>query len=472
VINLMVPPPGLSYEERSEIGESLFAQVEPHFRKDHEGFPGVENMFYVGSEAIMLFGATSTHEQRAGELVPLFTRMIYSFPAMFGVSSQAGVFQTRLGRGRTVNVDISGSDINRTVQAAGVMFGRLQQAIPDVQIRPVPSLELIYPEVTMVPDRDRLRAIDMSAQDLGVALDVLMDGRDIGDFKEEGEKKIDLMLMTSEEDITTPEALYRSLIATPGGKVVPVATLSSLEHTSGIPQIRHLERNRTITLEVTPPIDVPLEGAMDIIGGIVGVMGVEGTLDGLSVGLGGAADKLTEARRSLQWNLVLAALICYLLMAALYGNFLYPLLIMFTVPLAAAGGFIGLKLVNIFITPQPLDILTMLGFVILIGIVVNNAILIVHQALNNVRYYGMEHREAVLESTRTRMKPIYMTAFTSFFGLVPLVLFPGAGAEFYRGIGSVLLGGLAVATVFTIFMVPALLMFVIRMEKPGEGKMI
>jgi HAE1 family hydrophobic/amphiphilic exporter-1 len=111
----------------------------------------------------------------------------------------------------------------------------------------------------------------------------------------------------------------------------------------------------------------------------------------------------------------------------------------------------------------------MLGFVILIGVVVNNAILIVHQALNNIRYHGMAYREAVLESTRTRLRPIYMSAMTSVIGMLPLVLIPGPGSEFYRGLGSVVLGGLAVSTVFTVFVIPALLMFFIKMEKTQSG---
>ena len=119
------------------------------------------------------------------------------------------------------------------------------------------------------------------------------------------------------------------------------------------------------------------------------------------------------------------------------------------------------------IANQPLDILTMLGFVILIGVVVNNAILIVHQSLNNVRFNHMPYREAVLESTRTRLRPIYMSATTSIFGMLPLVLVPGPGSEFYRGLGSVVLGGLAVSTIFTVFVIPALLMFFIKLEKTG-----
>ena len=152
-------------------------------------------------------------------------------------------------------------------------------------------------------------------------------------------------------------------------------------------------------------------------------------------------------------------------MAALFGNFIYPFIIMFTLPLAAVGGLLGLKMVNLLIADQALDILTMLGFVILIGVVVNNPILIVHQSLNNVRIHNMPYREAVLESTRSRLRPIYMSAATSIFGMLPLVLVPGPGSEFYRGLGSVVLGGLAVSTIFTIFIIPSLLMFVIRMEK-------
>lgn len=149
-------------------------------------------------------------------------------------------------------------------------------------------------------------------------------------------------------------------------------------------------------------------------------------------------------------------------MAALFENFIYPLIIMFSVPLAAAGGFIGLQLVNVYIDalgqpPQYLDIITMLGFVLLIGIVVNNAILIVHQALNNIRDGKMEPRVAIRESVRSRIRPIYMSSVTSVFGMAPLVLTPGAGSEFYRGLGSVVVGGLLVSTVFTIFLVPALL---------------
>ena len=466
IINILIPPPGLSYNERKTIGEHIYRMNAPYFGSDHNGYPGIKNMFYVGAEQIMLFGAISTHEQRAGELIPLFMRTIYSIPGMYGVSIQAGVFQTGLGRGRTIELNIGGDDLNRIVEIGGMLYGAIMREIPNSQIRPVPSLELLFPEVRIIPDRDRLKAAGMTARDFGVAIDVLMDGREIGEFKQEGEKKIDMVLKVSEENIPTPEKLYHSLIAISGGKVVPVSSLSKMQRTSGITQIRHLERQRTITLQITPPFSIPLQEAMEVINArVVAPLAGQGMLEGVDIGQSGVADKLTEARKSFQRNFLLAAVIAYLLMAALFGNFIYPVIIMFTIPLAAVGGLLGLKLVNIGIANQPLDILTMLGFVILIGVVVNNAILIVHQALNNIRDHGMAYIEAVHESTRTRLRPIYMSAMTSVIGMLPLVLIPGPGSEFYRGLGSVVLGGLAVSTVFTIFVIPALLMFIIKMEK-------
>jgi HAE1 family hydrophobic/amphiphilic exporter-1 len=466
VINILIPPPGLSYEEKKDIGDQLFQSAEPYMKKDHEGIPGIKNMFYVGSDRFNIAGAISIHEQRAGELLPLFMRTINSLPGMFGISLQAGIFQTRLGRGRTIDVDVSSNDLNRVVQVAGSMFGVIKKEIPGAQIRPIPSLELLFPEVRLIPQRDRLKASGMAASDLGISLDVLMDGRKIGDFKQEGKKKIDMVLKASEKDISTPEELYRAMVTLPGGKIVPVSSLSTLVRTSGITEIRHLERNRAVTLQVTPPDTIPLQEAMEIVESkVITPLQDQGMLVGVDVMQSGVADKLTETRKALQWNFVMAAAIAYLLMAALFGNFIYPLIILFTVPLAAAGGFIGLRLENILIAYQPLDVLTMLGFVILVGVVVNNAILIVHQALNNIRYHGMDHREAVLESTKTRLRPIYMSASTSIFGMLPLVVAPGPGSELYRGLGSVILGGIALSTVFTVFVIPALLMFVIKMEK-------
>jgi len=132
------------------------------------------------------------------------------------------------------------------------------------------------------------------------------------------------------------------------------------------------------------------------------------------------------------------------------------------VPLAAVGGFIGFHFVHKF-TGMHLDILTMLGFILLIGTVVNGAILIVHQALNFMRHHGMSKDDAIVESVKTRIRPIFMSALTSIGGMAPLILFPGAGSELYRGLGSVVVGGLAVSAFFTLFVVPTLFSLVLSL---------
>jgi len=159
--------------------------------------------------------------------------------------------------------------------------------------------------------------------------------------------------------------------------------------------------------------------------------------------------------------------IVYLVMAILFESFILPLVILISVPVAGAGGVAGLALLNVF-QPQPLDMLTLLGFVILIGIVVNNAILLVHQSLHHLRYDAMAVNEAILEATRNRIRPIFMSTLTSVFGMLPLVVFPGAGSELYRGLGSVVVGGLMLSAVLTLLLVPPLLRLALTVTPTPE----
>jgi HAE1 family hydrophobic/amphiphilic exporter-1 len=178
--------------------------------------------------------------------------------------------------------------------------------------------------------------------------------------------------------------------------------------------------------------------------------------------LSGAADKLRQTLEAIFWQLALALVITYLLLAALFESFLYPAVIMVSVPLAGFGGFLGLQGIQLATGElQALNVLTMLGFVILIGTVVNNAILIVHQSLNHMREGALEPRTAIREAVKNRMRPIFMSVSTSVVGMLPLVLFPGAGSELYRGLGSVVVGGLVVSTLFTLFLIPSLFSLVL-----------
>lgn len=468
ILNILIPPPGYSVDKLKAMGRYIYQETEPYFKEDgKEGFPQIKHMFYVGADRITLFGGISIHETRGSELIPLFTRVIRSIPGVFGVSIQAGIFESGIGKGRTVDVNISGQDMDEIIQASHALFRTITATMEQTQVRPVPSLEASYPEVKLIPNKERLAANGLTPEELGIYVDILMDGRKIEEYRPEGIKQVDLVLKGGDAAVQSPEDIMNSPIVNSFGDLIRVRDVAGVVYGQGMPQINHLERDRTITLQVTPPASLALQSAMEIIENeIIPQVKAQGLLEKVRVDVGGNADKLVETRQALQWNLVLALIITYLLMAALFENFLYPFIILFTVPLAAAGGFVGLSAVNAFVAPQGFDVLAMLGFIILIGTVVNNAILIVHQSLNNVRFNGLEGKEAVADAVKTRIRPIFMSAFTSLLAMLPMVLSTGSGSELYRGLGAILLGGLAVSTLFTLFVIPSLLVFFIGLETP------
>ncbi|MGM0622673.1 MAG: efflux RND transporter permease subunit [Campylobacterota bacterium] len=465
ILNILIPPPGLSQSERHEIGMNFMEQLEPYVNEEVDGYPPINRAFFISFRQFVLLGVTSGHEQRARELIPLLQPIVNSQPGVMGVTMQAGVFERGIGEGKVVNLDISGPNLEQLTQVGGQLMQMSNEAIEGAQVRPVPSIELLYPEANIIGDREALSAVGMSTQDLGMVVDIMMGGRKVGDYEHEGEKKIDMVIKADTQMVQTPQDILKREITLPSGKKVLIESIANLEETTGISEIRHYEGQRTVTLQVTPPAHMTIQEAMERLEGMVQKIQQEGDYENVNFGLSGTADKLTQTIDMILENFLLAILIVYLLMSALFGNFLYPLVIMFTVPLATAGGFLGLKLTDTFLSPQPLDVLTMLGFIILVGIVVNNAILIVHQSLNYIRNYAMEHKKAVVEATRSRIRPIFMSSLTSIFGMLPLVLLPGPGTEFYRGLGSVITGGLALSTFFTLFIIPAMLMFFIKMEK-------
>jgi HAE1 family hydrophobic/amphiphilic exporter-1 len=338
-------------------------------------------------------------------------------------------------------------------------------SVPGAQAQPIPGLELGNPEVRIIPDRERAAEVGFTTREIGFTLNALIDGVKVSEYQYEG-RAIDVILRSETSADTRSQDIANMIIITPSGRGVSVGDVARVFTTSGPQQINRIERQRAVTIRVTPPPEMPLETAMTLItANILAPMRADGSLGGgYSVNLSGSADKLSDTRSSLQGNFILAVVVTYLLMAALFESFLYPFVILFSVPFAAVGGFLGLAAVNTFLGYQALDVVAMLGFVILVGIVVNNAILIVHQTLNYMRDRGLGHNEALREAVSDRVRPIFMSTLTSVMGMAPLVLFTGPGSEIYRGLGSVVVGGLAVSTVFTVLLVPAVFSLVMDLR--------
>jgi len=461
---ILLPPPGYNLDQLMELGETVEADMRPYWDiADPESeeaksldYPVIGDFFFVARGRMVFMGIRAYESQRVGELIPLVQQAGMKLPGTFAVAKQSSLFEQGLTGGRTVEVEIIGPDLEKLVGMGGQILGQVKGMIPDAQVRPIPSLDLSSPEVHIQPKLVQAAEMGVSSADLGYTANALIDGAFAGDYYLGGDK-IDLSIVGESRHIQNTQDVKALSVATPMGSLVPLEALASVQITSGPEQVNHRERQRAITIEVSPPEAMALEDAMgQIQDKIVQPMRDNGQLDGgYRIMLSGTADKLRDTWAALQFNVLLALMITYLLMAALFESWLYPFVIIFSVPLGAVGGILGLSVLNLFML-QTLDVLTMLGFVILIGTVVNNPILIIHQSLNHINEDSMTPREAILESIRTRIRPIFMTTTTTVLGLLPLVLFPGAGSELYRGLGSVVLGGLIVSTLFTLVLVPTL----------------
>jgi multidrug efflux pump subunit AcrB len=195
--------------------------------------------------------------------------------------------------------------------------------------------------------------------------------------------------------------------------------------------------------------------------------------DGVSISLSGASDQLESTRASLGQNMWIAVILIFLQLVVIYRHWGYPFLILITVPLGISGGIVGLWLLNfigaklplIGLAPiqQPFDMITMLGFLILLGTAVNNPILIVERTMQNCKEHGMMPLVAVKDAVSTRLRPVLMTTCTTLMGLSPLVFIPGAGTELYRGLGAIVLFGLAFTAVITLTFLPAMLVMVLNL---------
>lgn len=469
VFGIILPPPGYNLNHLRDMGETIEAGLKPYWdavpgspQAKALKYPVIGDFFYVARGRQLFLGVRAADPLRARELEQLVRDVSASLPGTIAIAKQSSLFEQGLSAGRTVDIEITGPEVSQLVGAGAEMMGRIPSVIPNAQARPIPSLDLNSPEMHVVPKWEQAADLGVSALDLGYTVDALVDGAYAGDYYMGGDK-IDLTILGRDEFADRTQDLAALSIATPTGHLAPLTAVADVRYRSGPEQINRRERQRAITIEITPPVNIPLEEAMDRIRANVirPMQQPGGALENIpEPRLSGTADKLRTTWQSLRWNLILAVVITYLLMAALFESWLYPLVIILSVPLGAVGGFGGLWVLNHIVLPagqvQSLDVLTMLGFIILVGTVVNNPILIVEQSLVHIRNDRMSPREAVLESVRTRIRPIFMTAFIGFFGLLPLVISPGAGSELYQGLGSVLLGGLLVSTIFTLFLVPSL----------------
>ncbi len=454
----ILPPPGLSYSSaRYEMSDEINRRLMPYLSGEKQ--PKIDHtwMGFFGSFGFM--GGRAEDADEIKKIVQVVNQeLLAGFPDTMAFASQAELFGDLSG-GRRIDIDIQGNQVDDLLSAALVGYGAVSQALPGAQIRPQPGLTLAEPELRLIPDERRIAEAGWTRQQVAGLTQTLGTGLYVGEFFN-GQKRINIFLRSTDWD--TPEELAAIPFYTPSAGVQPIGELVKIERTAGPSSIRRVDRKRTITLQVTPPENMSLEDAINTIKAEAEPAILSSLTDDGSIAYRGSAEALTEALANMSQSFILALAILYLLMSALFRSFKDSLLVLLTIPLATVGGIGVLQITGLFIF-QPLDLLTMIGFIILLGLVVNNAILLVYQTRLG-EGEGLSRHDAVEQAVRIRLRPILMSTLTSICGMLPLLLVPGAGAELYRGIAAVIVGGMTISTIFTLIFLPSLL----QMGKASE----
>ena len=473
----LAPPTGYNLETMTRLGDEIQAWMLPYLEHDpaqlQHGESELPALLYanISVQATRLFVIAQPKDPRdIKALMDAVNRKFESYVGMRSFVTRGSIITSNSGGTRSIDLDISGPSLADIYRVAAVIEGRSREVLKKPRVRSQPrSLTLSQPMIEIRPYWDRLQQTGLTAADMGFTVAALTDGAYVDEFFIDDEK-IDIYAYGNTGTRTALDTLEQLPIYTPAKAVVPLASLARIVESVDTSDIRRVDGRRTVTLSVIPPEDIALETGLEIVKrDVVRYLQNAGEIpSNVKILISGASDALEATRKSLSANYLVALAIIYLVLVAILTHWGYPLLIMTTIPLGIASGIVGLWLINqvgaalplIGLNPvhQSFDMITMLGFLILMGTVVNNPILIVHQAMVNFREQGMAAVEAVREAVAIRLRPIAMTTLTTVCGLAPLVLIPGEGTELYRGLGAIVLFGLVGTAIVTLTFLPALTM--------------
>jgi multidrug efflux pump subunit AcrB len=447
----LLPQPGLSVESgKEDLIDVIKERMRPYV--DGEKQPQVKDYFLGLFGSFAFFGFNANNSADLDKMLEIVNReILIDLPDTFGSARRISIFRG-IGGARQINVDLQGPDFERILDVGKAAFGKIQQLIPKAQIRPSPSLEFGEPELRIKPNDRALAEVGWNRGQLSAVIRSLGNGNFVGEYFN-GTRRYNVIMRNDKWQ--TPEEFGNIPLFTTSGGIVALGDLASITRTAGPSQIARLERLRTLTLQVTLPDDIPLASGIEILQEELTPMLTEMMPENSVINYRGTAESLTIALKSLTNSFLLAIIILYLLISAMFQSFKDSLLVIATIPMATVGGIIGIRLMDLAVGQQ-MDLLTMIGFIILLGLVVNNAILLVDRA-RRAQADGMSRDEAVKNAVLLRIRPILMSTLTSVFGMLPLLLIPGSGTELYRGLATVIVGGMLLSTLFTLILLPSLL---------------
>ena len=463
IISVLIPPQGYNIDKIKKIGSDAESKIKKYWQKNYKGEDKIKNFFFVARPKSVFMGAVADNPKNIKKLIPILKNAGKGFPGFITIVNQSSLFSRSIGERRAIDIDIKGKNYETIVELSKNIFVQLRSDFPEYQIRPKPSLSNSNPEIIIRPKNLKLNQVGMTADELGLITNIILDGARISKYNDNG-KEIDIKLRGN-----SPKNISSNMLSTRfiynNDKFFPLSFVSDISIINSPQQINHVERDRTIKLQVSPDEKTNIEDALSLIKKSINTEYINKFIidNNIEINLRGIAGKLEEAKSSLSKNFIYALLISFFLLSSLFQSFIYPLIVLTIVPLSSLAGIYGLKIMNIF-SYEPLNMLSMLGFIILLGIVVNNSILIVYKSLNNIRE-GLSPTDSVKFAVKKRIRPIFMTTLTTSFGLLPLAIIPGAGAELYRGLAVIILSGLLISTIFTLFLTPMAIIVINRFFK-------
>ena len=445
-------PPGSTVDMlETEIAGTIVERLKPYMEHEKQPYIRGYNLSAFGS-----FNALFIYPQdpkRIEEMIGIVRdEVLVDLPDTQAFVQRSTMLNVGFDGGRSINVDLQGPDINALSSAAMQAMGIINEAVPGAQVRPIPGLQIAEPELQLVPDDRRITAAGLDRAAVANIVRAVTSGAYVGEYFD-GNDRMDIILKGP--TWSSPEELAAIPVATPLAGIQTLGELTDIQRTVGPSQLLRVNGQRTLTLAVTPPPDMTVQEALEQLREIADprlreVMPADG-----SIAYRGTADRLEGAFAEMRVNLAVAAVVLFLILAAMFRSLWDAVLVMLSMPLAVAGGIAALRILNLF-TTQSMDLLTTIGFLILLGLVVNNAILLVMQTRAGQRR-GLGRDEAVAEAVRMRARPIYMSTLTSIFGMLPLMLIPGPGSQIYRGLATVIIGGMFVSALLTLILMPSIL---------------
>jgi multidrug efflux pump subunit AcrB len=448
-----LPPGGNLDTAKAEFAPVVIERLKPHLEGKKEPAIKYYNFSAWGGGGGGVVVAYAADPRKTQDVVNLLrTEILADLPDVRAFANQGSLLNVDGNNSREIQMHLQGPDLPALMKAARVAITEIPKAIPETFPQPFPSLEMDQPELQLVPDEWRISRAGMDRNGVASALRAFTGGLWAGEYFDGNER---LNIIIKGNAWHSEQELAELPIVTPGAGVQTVGELATIKQTVGPAQLLRVGGRRTVSVNFEPPATMSLDEALTLLREKVEPSVRAAMPANAQLTYAGTANELHEALAAMAQNFALALLILFALMAALFRSVWDSFLVMLVLPVSTAGGIAALQLVNLVKT-QNLDLLTMIGFIILLGLVVNAAILLVDQTRAR-EHAGLSRRDAVRQALETRARPIVMSTLTAVLGMLPLIFMPGLGAEIYRGLAAVVAGGMVIGTAFTWFLMPSLL---------------